>query len=359
VLTDPAGNGECGPFQNLNFARNNPNATRFADDVTRGFGVRPYNWDVAAEVQHELRAGVSVTGGYYHNWFDNFTATNNTAVRPADYNPYCVTAPLDSRLPNGGGYQVCGLYDVTPSLQGRVANLVTQVSNFGKQRLSNDFFNVNMTTRLGRGIQLGGGVDTGRTTYENCNVISNPQEGNYARLPGTLNLPSPPGVPSAVPVACRYTLPFSGSTQLKAFGNYPLPWDFAVSGTLQNVSGPMIIATWNAPNSLIAPSLGRNLAACGSQAVCALTAQVPLVAPGSTYEKRRTQVDVRVTKQFKIGQKARVEANVDLYNAFNSGAILNVNQNFGSQWQRPIGDPYTGGAVLQGRLIEFGGRLTF
>jgi len=359
VLTDPVANGECGPFQNLNFGRNNPNATRFADDVTRGFGVRPYNLDIAAEVQHELRPGVSITGGYYHNWFDNFTSTNNLAVTPADFSPYCVTAPRDARLPNGGGFEVCGLYDVTPTKLGRVTNLVTQTSNFGKQRLTNDFFNVNITTRLGQGVQLGGGIDTGRTRYENCVVISNPQEGNYARLTGALNLPAPPGVPANVPTACQYTLPFRGSTQVKAFGSYPLPWDFAVSGTLQNVSGPIILATWNAPNTLIAPSLGRNLAACGAQVVCTATAQVPLVTPGSMYEKRRNQIDLRVTKQIKVGQKARVEANIDVYNLLNSSAVLNLNNNFGSQWQRPIGDPYTGGAVLQGRLIEFGGRLTF
>ena len=201
-LTDPGINGECGAFQNVNFGNNNPNATRYADDVTRGYGVRPYNWDVAAEVQHELRAGVSVTGGYYHNWFSNFTATNNLAVTPVDYSPFCVTAPSDARLPNGGGYQVCGLYDVSPSKLGRVTNLVTQASNFGEQKLSNDFFNVNITTRLGKGVQLGGGVDTGRTKYDNCIVISNPQEGNYARLTGALNMPAPPGVAANVPTKC-------------------------------------------------------------------------------------------------------------------------------------------------------------
>jgi hypothetical protein len=358
-LQDPGINGECGAFQNVNFGKNNPSATRYADDVTRGFGVRPYNWDMAFEVQHELGTGISITGGYYHNWFSNFTATNNLAVTPADYNQFCVTAPVDARLPNGGGYQVCGLYDVIPSKLGQVTNLVTQASNFGDARLSNDFFNVSLNTRLGNGVQLGGGVDTGRISYDNCVVISNPQEGNYARLTGALNAPAPPGVPANVPTKCRFTLPFSGQTQLKAFGSYPLPWDFVVSGTLQNVSGPMISATWNAPNSAIAPTLGRNLAACGAAAVCVATAQVPLIDPGTRYESRRTQIDLRLTKRFTLAQNTRLEASVDLYNALNSSSVLNVNGTYGSQWLRPIGDPYTGGAVLQGRLVQFGGRLSF
>jgi hypothetical protein len=358
-LTSAAANGECGAFQNINFGRNNPSATRYSEDVTRGFGARPYNWDIAAEVQHELRPGVSLSAGYYHNWFGNFTVTNNLAVTPGDYSPFCVTAPGDARLPGGGGYQVCNLYDVAPSQLGRVTNLITPASDFGDVRLENDFFNVSINTRLGGGVQLGGGVDTGRTKYQNCNIVSNPQEGSYARLSGALNAPAPPGVAANVPIACSFTLPFRGQTQVKAYASYPLPWDFAISGTFQNVSGPMIMATWNAPNSAIAPSLGRNLAACGAAAVCTATAQIPLIAPGTRYESRRNQVDLRLTKLFNIAQKARLEANLDLYNAFNDSSVLNVNGTYGSQWLRPIGDPYTGGAVLQGRLVQIGGRLTF
>ncbi len=362
-LQNPALNGECGPFLNSNFGKNNPSATLYADDVLHGYGVRPHNWDLATEVQHELRPGVSVTGGYYHNRFSNFTATNNLAVTPADYSPFCVTAPIDSRLPGGGGYPVCNLYDVNLDKLGKVQNLVTQASNFGTETLTNDFFNVNITTRLGKGAQLGGGVDTGRIKLDDCIVISNPQEGYYARLTGALNLPAPPGVPANVPVKCSFTLPFSGSTQLKAFGSLPLPWDFAVSGTLQNLSGPMITATWNAPNSLIAPSLQRNLSACSATPPCTSTAPVPLIDPGAMYESRRTQVDLRLTKRFRLPQKTTLELDFDLYNVFNASNPLNVNGTYStaasSQWLRPIGDPYTGGAVLQGRLIEFGGRFVF
>jgi len=85
----------------------------------------------------------------------------NQAVTPADYTPYCITAAVDPRLPDGGGYPVCGLYDVSPTRFGQVRNLVTQASNFGKESLVNDYFNVGVNTRLGSGVQLGGGLDRG------------------------------------------------------------------------------------------------------------------------------------------------------------------------------------------------------
>ena len=53
-----------------------------------------------------------MTAGYYRNWYGNFFTTDNTLVTPSDFSPYCVTAPADSRLPGGGGYPICGLYDV-------------------------------------------------------------------------------------------------------------------------------------------------------------------------------------------------------------------------------------------------------
>src|SRR4029077_5873933 len=131
-----------------------PNATRFADDVLRGGlnSARGYSWDISTEVQHELRPGVSVTGGYYRNWAGHFRVNDNLAVTPADYSPYCITAPVDARLPGGGGYQVCGLYDINPNKFGQVDNLATQASHFGKQTRVSNFFGASFNARLGGGM---------------------------------------------------------------------------------------------------------------------------------------------------------------------------------------------------------------
>ena len=55
----------------------------------------------------------------------------------------------------------------------------------------------------------------------------------------------------------------------------------------------------------------------------------------------------------------RLELNLDVYNVFNDSAVMASNNTYGSQWLRPISDAYTGGAILAGRLIQFGARMRF
>ena len=89
-------------------------STRWGDDVLRGYGVRGYNWDMSSEVQHQLNSGMSLTAGYYRNWYGSFNVTDNLAVAAGEFGTFCVKAPADPRLPGGGGYDVCGLADINP-----------------------------------------------------------------------------------------------------------------------------------------------------------------------------------------------------------------------------------------------------
>ena len=112
-LHSPAQNGECGPMANQLFGSAVPQ-TRYATDVTEGWHVRPYSWQFSGAVQHELHQGVGLTFAYFRTARGNFSVTDNLAVSAADFTEYCITAPSDARLPGGGGYPVCGLYDVAP-----------------------------------------------------------------------------------------------------------------------------------------------------------------------------------------------------------------------------------------------------
>lgn len=110
--------------------------------------------------------------------------------------------------------------------------------------------------------------------------------------------------------------------QVKLNGSYPLPGGFMVSGVYQNISGPQITASYAPSNAAIAPSLGRNLAVCGTRLPCTATATVPLIAPGTMSEGRISRLDMRLTKFVALTSRLRLQGNLDLYNAFNSSSIL-------------------------------------
>jgi len=361
-LKNRAADGECGAMSDPNFGGFFP-TTRWGDDVLRGFGVRNSNWDFGTEVQRQLGTGISLTAGYYRNWYSNFIATDNLLRTPADFDPYCITAPLNPNLPGGGGYQVCGMYDVSVAKFNQVDNLVTQSSHYGKQKQINDFFNVTISTRLRSGVQLGGGVDTGRSLTDNCLVVDSPGV-STASLTAPTNAVSTNGVSTAFPTApqtattingkriCRVATPFKGQTQFKLNGAIPLPYEFVVSAIYQDISGPNIVAAYAAANSEIVPSLGRNLGACGTRLPCTATATVPLVAPGTLYDHRIRRLDLRLTKLVRLSQRLRLQGNLDLYNAFNGSGVVQVNNAYGSQWRQPT-------EVQDPRIVQFSAQLTF
>ncbi len=339
-LKNPKLNDECADFGNQNFGTPTVRAN-YADNVIHGWGNRQYLWDVATEVQQQVGARASLRVGYYRNWDGNLTVTNNLEVVPSDHSTYCITAPTNSGLPGGGGYPVCGLTDVNRNKFGRTNTLVENSANFTEYSRVSDFFAVNLSTRFGKGIQLGGGIDTGRSVSDKCGVVDTPAQATYDYTTAT------------TPTYCHVETPFSAQTQIKLFGGYPLPYGFMVSGVLQNLSGPQILATYAATNAEIAGSLGRNLSSCPADTgACTATALVPLVQPQTMFADRRTQLDVRFSKHFKVGARYGVDASLDVYNLTNSSSVITLVNTFGSQWQQPT-------AVLDARMFQVNGRLTF
>jgi len=76
-----------------------------------------------------ITAGVGVYG---LQGLGNFRVQDNTLVSATDYTKFSVTAPVDPRLPGGGGYQVPGVYDLNPDKVGQINNFVTLASDYGK-----------------------------------------------------------------------------------------------------------------------------------------------------------------------------------------------------------------------------------
>jgi hypothetical protein len=349
-LQSVTANAECGALSNVNFGRNVPTTT-WDRDFLVGWGKRPFDWEIQGGIQHELMPGVSVHGTYTRHWWDNFPVIDNLAVSPSDYSSFCVTAPVDPRLPGGGGNQICGFMDVNPNKFGQVDNFVTFADNYGAMRNYYQGVDLSVNVRLPRGILVQGGTSTGREVWDNCDIvgkIDNPGAGPID-LP-KFGIGTPPAinninnVSSPSTLYCHFAPPVQ--TQVKLLGAVPLPWDVSASATLQSIPGPMINATYNVTSAQVAPSLGRNLAA-GANA----TTRVELIEPGTVFGERMNQIDARVAKTFRMGAR-RIQAQFDIYNLLNVGPSIRPNTNYGAAFLDPI-------VFLPGRMLKFGVQMDF
>jgi hypothetical protein len=337
---NPVANGELGPSSNANFGKQVTNF-HLDPDWARGFGNRPYDWEFMGALQTELAANISLQVGYYRRIFGNFIVTDNLLVSPADYDPFCITVPTDSRLPGGGGGQMCGLYDLNPSKVGLVDTIQTKSSNYGQQLEHYNGVDVTINGRLGNGGLIQGGFNMGRTMTDSCDVI------------GKLDNPS---IVSGAILDPECHKQGDWLPQAKLIASYPLPWEFRVSGTYQTLvldpitngtSNLGFIANYVATNAVVAPSLGRPLSS-------AANVTINLLPAGEQYDKRTHQVDLRFSRAFRMG-RSRLQANIDLYNVFNANFVATRNGNYGTNgatWLRP-------GAILPARLLKFGGQVDF
>ncbi len=325
-LNDFNANGECGRISNLNFGQTNPSIAENHPDFPHGFGKRGYNWETSATLQRQLAEGLSVTVAYFRRRYGNFSVTDNVLVGPEDFDPYCITAPIDSRLPNGGGYQVCGLYDIKPAKFGLSQNVVRHVDE-GQGKRAEVYNGVDVTGsfRFGAGGAISGGMNIGSTAIKTCNVFDSPQ----------------------VLLNCDSTTPWQPNFKFLAV--YPLPWwGFQTSVTYQRLPGPEITAAYAVPNAQIVPSLGRNLSAGAGG-----TVTVPLVKPGTMYAAGTQQVDFRLTKIFRVQESGRIQASVDVINLLNEAGIPSINSNYGSRWQFAFLQPQAPRAVKFSAQVDF------
>jgi len=274
-----------------------------------------------------------LTVGCHRTTLAEFPVTHNRLVTPADFDPFCVTAPVDCRLPGGGGYPICGLYDLKREKFGQVDNLVRQASEFGKQLQVYNGFDVGINARFGRGGLLAGGVNTGRTMTDSCFAVDSPQQASQSQF-------------------CRVSPSWASQSQVKLSGSYPLPWDASVSAVFQNVPGFPLLGTRTFTKTEIAPSLGRNLGACETATgACTATASVSMLEPNTRFESRFTNFDLRFGKNVRVGG-IRVKGTLDIYNLFNASTILLVNNNYGPTWLLPS-------EVVPARFFKLGVQLDF
>jgi hypothetical protein len=339
-LLNPLANADCGQLSELSFGTSVFNTTQ-DPALLAGWGVRSSDWQIGASIQQELLPRVSAEVGYYRRWLKNFTVTDNLSQAPSDFGTFFITAPVDSRLPGGGGYAIPGpLYNVNQNVASAVNNLVTKAGNYGNQTQYSNSVSLNLSARPRNGLMVQGGFNTAQTLADYCAI--------RAALPEQSVL----GGASPTNPYCKTNTRFI--TRFTALGSYTVPKiAVQVAGTMRSDQGDTLAANWAAPNAVIEPSLGRKLSNG------APTATVNLIEPGTLYGDRVNEIDLRLAKILRFG-RTRTNVGVDIYNLMNRSPVLTYNQSFvlpsptnpGGSWLTPT-------SVLQARFFKISAQIDF
>ena len=222
---------------------------------------------------------------------------------------------------------------------GKVDNLVTSSSNYGKQQRYSNYFTASLNTRFG-GASSWAAAWTSGARYGQL-LVSITRNNCQDCQPGH-------PVPRHLAAQAEWELPVAARLR----GERHLP----------ERGGTCHTADYTALNSEIAPSLGRSLSACptttGACTASTAAGTVPLIRPYTQFEGRRTELDLRLTKFIKLGSRMRLQANLDIYNVVNNLPILAIVTAWGPNWRKPNNIVSILG-TQDPRQIQFSGQLTF
>jgi hypothetical protein len=272
-------------------------------------------------------------------WLQNFTATDNLAVESTDFTPFSIIAPVDPRLPGGGGHTVGTLYNVVASRFGQTSNNITRAENFGTQYQSFNGMLLSVSARIRNGLSLQGGVNSGVTVTDSCEIREALPETN-ATNPYCHNAPG-------------------WVTGMRLVGAYTIPKiDVLLAGTLRSDQGAPLQANYNVPVGAPLPgggfTPGSLSAALGRQAnVAGTTQSINLIAPGEVWGDRINEIDLRVAKILRFG-RMRTNVGVDIFNLVNSNSTLTYNQTYS-----PTGTWLTPQSVLSPRFVKVSAQIDF
>ena len=330
------GGDTCGALtgNSLNFGKAS-GATTVNPALLTGWGVRPVDWQWGINLAQELAPRVSLEVGYNKRWWGNYTVTDNTLIGPADYEKWTIAAPIDARLPNGGGYPI-DVYTLTAAAAARGAtNYVTSETDYGPAQTH--FWHgvdVTLNARTSQGLNFQAGTTTGRLNINTCE--------------SSLNIDSPD------PRNCRQVDPYE--TTFRGSASYTLPKvNVLISSTLRSQPGIRLAANMNVPNTVVQSLLGRlppGGIASGNTTVALLDNNNRVYA-----DNRRNQIDMRFAKVFRYGVR-RFDVGVDLQNLLNTNYATTYETQYsytapnGGTWYNPT-------AILGPRFMRLNFTLNY
>jgi Carboxypeptidase regulatory-like domain len=347
VLESSAANGECGPWQNLNFG--NPfNTTRVNPDIMHGWGNRPFDWQFGVAVQQEIMPRLSVDVAFNRRWWSNFYVTDNQALGPSDFDRFTITPPASAN-PNAPlpttGQPLTYLKRNGNNPIGATSNYRTFQRDFGDETYYWQGIDFTANSRMTNGLVLQGGFSTGAGHRDLCDV--------WAALPELTTI----GIPPVTQPVSACKIDEEWQMNWRGLVTYTIPKiDVLISGILRSQANtePLTIETGVATNGVgiaanytVTPAI---LAANGQTpfAPGVTTQSVNLVPNSSLFADRVNSIDMRFGKILRFGG-TRTNIGIDLYNMLNANVGTAFNQGFGADgatWMRPT-------AVLNPRFARF------
>jgi hypothetical protein len=321
--------------------------------LRNGWGVRSGDWGFGASVQQEILPRVSVEVGYNRRWLNNFTWDDNVLQATSDFGKFTIVAPTDSRLGAAAGQTSGILYNANPNVSALTNNVTKLASDAGGSysQVYNGLL-VNISARPRNGLVFQGGVGSGTTRTNYCDVRASAPEYTVPAAPGTLPTQTPfnPWCNASTGLITRYT----------GLASYTIPKvDVLFSGTFRSDQGAPLGALWTITNSNpVWNSIIAQLGRAPSNNLTSITVNV--VEPGTLYGDRVNEFDIRLAKILRFG-RTRTNVGFDLYNILNSSPILSYNQAFSptiaagagaASWLAPTG-------VLQPRFFKFSVQVDF
>ena len=352
-------------------------------NLTKGWGVRRYEWQWSLGIQHEVLPRMSAEVTYNRRQYGNVTVTDalgtgcdlyqidEKPVNPKQcmedllnfkspyYDFYSVQAPVDQRLPGGGGYQVSGIATAKQRSVAVAANgtqtvtYLTAPASVGVSAvtIAPDGGNVdywsgvdtNIVIRARGGLRISGGTSTGRRNVDTCGVLVDDPPTGVALMEGRER-------------DCNRERIFQ--TNVRGTASYTIPWiDVLASTTFSYRPGVQINANYQvglgdlvwtsdavileSSNPCATPTSVSCTLPAGQQRTTALTGNTTgfttrNLLSNDTYGEGIRLVDLRFAKNIRFGGK-RLNLGMDVFNLFNSDAALAYCANFPNPSQNVLG----------------------
>lgn len=266
---------------------------------------RPHQWEYTATVQRQIGGNTSVMVGYYGRRFWNLYTTVNDAVPSTAYTPVTIVNPLTN--------QPMTVYNQDPATRGQVRNVLKNIPEL-KQRYHGVEFQFN--TRLSNATVFGGLTIGNNHGDQDAGELNNPN----------------------LRINNQGDIGFDAPYQIRGGFSYRLPAEIRFSGSLRAASGLPQTRTYVVTTAQV-PGLTQ------------VTQNVQVAERGEFRYPWVNLLDLRLARAFRFGN-ARFEPTADVFNVFNNNAVTNAVQTIGSSLARPS-------AIVMGRLVRLGGRVTF